>query len=222
LALIVVCLSLAGCATAGKIKPKPVEPAPPAAVAAPVAPPPAVAASPSVMRLADGREGFVITEPPTLDAEARADFERAVALMGEGDGARAIPLLEKVIERAPGLTAPHINLAIALRRAEKPEAAEEQLKTALALVPGHPVASNEYGLLLRQAGRFAEARGVYEQALAAFPDYLPARRNLGILCDLYLNDLACALEQYERYSLAMPQDEQVKMWVADLTARLSR
>ena len=84
------------------------------------------------------------------------------------------------------------------------------------------MASNEYGLLLRKAGRFAEARTVYEQALATFPDYHPIRRNLGILCDLYLNDLGCAREQYEIYSAAVPGDEQVKMWIADLGARMGR
>jgi tetratricopeptide (TPR) repeat protein len=102
------------------------------------------------------------------------------------------------------------------------EEAAEHLKTALTLVPEHPVASNEYGLLLRKMGRFAEARGIYEKTLTAFPDYLPARRNLGILCDLYFQDLACALAQYEIYSAAIAGDEQVKMWVADLRARLGR
>jgi tetratricopeptide (TPR) repeat protein len=88
------------------------------------------------------------------------------------------------------------------------------------MVPQHPVASNEYGLLLRKAGRFAEARTIYEKTLATFPEYLPAHKNLGILCDLYLNDLACAMEQYEMYSVAMPGDEQVKIWIADLRRRL--
>jgi Tfp pilus assembly protein PilF len=141
-------------------------------------------------------------------------------MMNEGEFGGAIELLEKVIEQSPGVTAPYINLAMAYERVDKPEKAEQHLKTALTMVPQHPVASNEYGLLLRKAGRFAEARTLYEKTLATFPEYLPAHKNLGILCDLYLNDLACAMEQYETYSVAMPGDEQVKIWIADLRRRL--
>ncbi len=154
-----------------------------------------------------------------MDAQSRDDFARAVGMLKAGDNEGAIGLLEKVIERSPGVTAPYIDIAQAYERVNKLEQAEQHLKTALGLVPAHPVASNEYGLLLRRTGRFAEARAVYEKTLAAFPEYLPARRNLGILCDLYLNDQTCALDQYEIYSKAIPGDAQVKMWVADLRLR---
>jgi Flp pilus assembly protein TadD len=195
---------LAGCATDGKVKPVP------------------VAQEPSVARLEDGREGFIITEVPQMDEASRRDFERAVAMLNNQDYGQAIDLLEKVIEQSPGVTAPYIDIAIAYQHIGKPEQAEEHLKTALRLVPEHPVACNEYGLLYRKTGRFDEARAIYEKAIARFPDYYPVRRNLGILCDLYLNDPACALEHYEIYSEARPEDKRVKLWIADLRARLGR
>jgi Tfp pilus assembly protein PilF len=200
---------LAGCATDGKAK-------------APVAHESSVDREPSVERLGDGREGFVITEVPTMNEASRSNFDRAVAMLKEQDYNQAIELLEKVIAQSPGVTAPYIDIAIAYERIGKLEKAEENLKTALKLFPKHPVACNEYGLLYRKTGRFAEARAIYEKTIARFPDYYPAQRNLGILCDLYLNDPACALEHYESYSKARPEDKQVKLWIADLRARLKR
>jgi Tfp pilus assembly protein PilF len=209
-ALVAVLLILSGCATSNKVKP--------------VATVPGLfeAKGPSVARLKDGRQGFIITEVPQMGAASRRDFERAVAMLEKQEYDRVIDLLEKVIAQSPGVTAPYINIAIAYQQIGKPEQAEEHLKTALSLVPEHPVACNEYGLLYRKSGRFAEAREMYEKALARFPDYFPAHRNLGILCDLYLNDSACALEHYESYSRARPEDRQVKLWIADLRIRLGQ
>jgi len=172
-----------------------------------------------VARLEDGREGFIITEVPEIDEASRRDFDKAVAMLNEQEYDRAIDLLERVIEKSPGVTAPHINIAIAYQRRGQPEYAEEHLKTALVLFPEHPAACNEYGVLYRKTGRFAEAREIYEKVVSRFPDYYPVHRNLGILCDLYLNDPACALKHYEIYSKAMPEDRQVILWIKDLRAR---
>ena len=209
---------LAGCATDGKVK------AGPAADKPSVSAGPSAAAptGPSVTRLVDGREGFIITEVPTMDEASRRDFDRAVAMLKDQEDAQAIDLLEKVIKQSPGVTAPHIDIAIAYLRVGKPSLAEEHIKKALELFPEHPVASNEYGLLCRKTGRFAEARAIYEKAIARFPEYYPLHRNLGILCDLYMNDPACALEHYEMYSKARPKDAQVTLWIADVRARLGR
>jgi len=207
---VMVLLVLAGCATDGKVKP------------ALVVQEPSVGKGFSVERLENGREGFIIMEVPQMDEVSRGDFERAVVIMNDQEYGQAIDLLEKVIEQSPGVTAPYINMAIACQHIGKLEQAEEHLKTALGLVPEHPAACNQYGLLYRQTGRFVEARAIYEKALSSFPNYYPVHRNLGILCDLYLNDLACALEHYEIYSEARPEDKQVKAWIADLHVRLGR
>lgn len=180
----------------------------------------AAAHSPGVAPLEDDREGFVIREVPAMDEGASRQFAHAVALLHDRDYAQAAELLEKVVAGGPGVTAPHINLAIAYIRLGRPEAAEAHLQTALAMVPGHPLASNTYGLLCRKAGRFEAAREIYEASLERFPDYAPVRRNLAILCDLYLNDLESALEHYERYSQDRPQEAEVRLWIADLRNRL--
>jgi tetratricopeptide (TPR) repeat protein len=164
--------------------------------------------------------GFVIREVPNSPEDWQGDFAAAVACLDRQDYAGAIELLQQVIAHEPGVTAPYIDIALAYRELGKPEPAEENLKKALELFPAHPVVGNAYGLLLRRGGRFTEARTVYQQVLARFPDYAPAHRNLGILCDLYLNDLECALGHYELYSAANSGDEQVNLWLADLRQRL--
>jgi Tfp pilus assembly protein PilF len=198
----------AGCATKGKVKPNQ------------VIQEPSMPKGPTVTRLENGREGFIITEVPKMDEASRKDFDHAVAMLKDQNYDQAISLLEKVIKQSPGVTAPYIDIAIAYQHSNKLEQAEKYLKTALELFPEHPVVCNEYGLLYRKTGRFAEARAIYEKAIARFPDYYPLHRNLGILCDLYLNDPARALKHYEIYSQAKPGDKQVKLWIADLHARL--
>ena len=206
----VAALLLIGCGTAAPVKPTP------------EASKPAETETSGVKRLENGRQGFVIMEVGQMNDAVRRDFDIAVRQLNEKNYEDAIALLKQIIEQSPGVSAPHIDLGIAYQRTDKPDMAEAQFKTALSLVPGHPVGCNQYGLLCRKSGRFEQARDLYEQALTTFPEYYPVHRNLGILCDLYLNDLPCALEHYEVYSRCAPEDEQVKLWIADLRARLGK
>lgn len=166
--------------------------------------------------------GFTITEDTRISNDVRVDYDQALKLLEQGELERGVQMLEAVIERAPDLSAPRIDLGIAYHVAGDLDAAEQSLSRALESNPQHPIAHNELGIVYRKSGRFAQARRSYEAALAIYPGYHFARRNLAILCDLYLADLNCALENYEAYMATVLSDDEASMWVTDLRYRMGQ
>ncbi|MBE9564359.1 MAG: tetratricopeptide repeat protein [Proteobacteria bacterium] len=162
------------------------------------------------------REKF---ERVDIDSDVEQDFKNAVELMQQDKYAQAVSLLNAVIEREKRLPSPYVNIAIAHNKLGDVKEAEKNLISALKLDIGHPVANNELGLLYRKAGKFNAARTAYENAIKDNPEYLAAKRNLGVLCDLYLHDFNCALEQFEDYLDIAPNDKTVVIWVADVKRR---
>ena len=166
--------------------------------------------------------GFTITEEARISGSTRADYEEALLYLEQGRHEEGIALLEKVVETAPDLTAPRVDLGIAYHRAGELEAAERVLRLVVESNPEQAVAHNELGIVYRKTGRFTEARQSYEAALRVYPGFHYARRNLAILCDLYLADLECALENYEAYMSTVPNDKEAEMWISDIRYRLEQ
>lgn len=167
------------------------------------------------------RNGVIeITENHEVDPGIRGEFEEAVELLEKEKYPEAIRLLKAVTGKTTDFSAPFINLGIAYRHVGEMENAEKSLTRALEINSGHPVAGNELGLVYRKTGRYQEARDIYRETIVRYPGFLPARKNLGVLCDIYIQDYGCALEQYQEYLKRVPNDKEVKIWIADVKSRM--
>ena len=110
--------------------------------------------------------------------------------------------------------------ALALAEAGNWDEAEQAFSRALEAGGGAPALTG-LGLAYRSTGRFELAEQAYRGALVADPAYGPAMLNLGVLLDLYLQQPAEALQQYQSYqsSLAEP-DARVANWIREVSIRV--
>jgi len=165
------------------------------------------------------KQDSVAADQIVVDNTVKLMFTRALTHLEQQEYDEGIALLETLTANEKRLAAPYVNLGIAYSRTGKTKKAEHSFNKALRLDIGHAVANNELGLLYRKTGRFNAARTVYQNALIKHPDYLPVRKNLGILCELYLHDFECALEQYQAYLEYAPEEETIARWTAELKQR---
>ena len=167
-------------------------------------------------------DDIVISEEYGIDTDLSEKFKLAVKHIDNKKYDEAIELLIDVTSNTNKHSAPYINLAIAYSETGKIKDAENTLLKAIKINPTHPVTNNELGLVYRKTGRFPKAKETYENIIKHYPQFLPARKNLGILCDLFMNDLDCAIKQYEAYLNVRPNEKEMTIWLTDLKRRAGK
>ncbi len=170
--------------------------------------------------MADAATQAAPIEAP-IPPQAQQQFDGAVAAMGAGNLAAAEQAFQTLSSTYPTYAGPLLNLGILQAKAGKLEEARKTLTDAIGRNANSAAAFNQLGIVYRRLGRFTEADEAYQQALQIDPGYALAHLNLGVLCDLYLQQPQRALEAYERYlELAATPDSKVSGWVTELKTRL--
>jgi tetratricopeptide (TPR) repeat protein len=150
-------------------------------------------------------------------------FLQAISELKKDSLDNAIILLQKLVEIEPAFPKAYTNLGLAQLKQGKSEDAEKSLLQAVEGDDADAVALNHLGIILRERGEFEQAQDHYKRALGADDDYANAHLNYGILLDLYLQDQAAALEQYQRYQqLTGESNETVSKWIVDLQRQLEK
>lgn len=156
-----------------------------------------------------------------LAQQAIPEYAKALQSMRAGELDKALTMLQSISSRYPQLSGPVVNQGIIYQRQKKFDEAEQALRQALDVNASNPYAHNALGLTLREKGKFDDARKHYESAIALDPEYARAHFNLGVLAELYLQDMALALSHFRAYqSLQRQQDQTVANWIADLERRV--
>jgi len=169
---------------------------------------------------ADAEISATVPVPEPIDFYQQFYIE-AVASLKNGDTGQALELLIQVSTDAPDKPYVFTNLGLAYFKLEKLDLAEEAFQQAIIRSNKDAVAYNHLGILQRYKGQFEEARNQYQQALRIDSNYALAHLNLGILFDLYLQDLKLALQHYQRYqALIDKEDSRVAGWIVDIQRRL--
>ncbi len=168
------------------------------------------------------QEATQAEQGPTMEEQAKIDFDAALGAMKGGNQREAEQLFTSMTERYPTYAGPWVNLGILYQRKEKFDEAETAFKKALELNEDNPEIYNQLGYFYRDRGKFHLAREMYKQGLKKDADYASLHRNLGILFDMYLAQPKEAIKHYQKYVKLNPEDKQVATWKADLLQRLIR
>jgi tetratricopeptide (TPR) repeat protein len=164
--------------------------------------------------------GKVARKGPPLPASEKAAFDRALWSAKAGRDQEAIDLFRQMSKDNPDIAIVYTNLGLLYLKKGDMEAAQKALEQSISLDPGDALALNHLGVALREQGKFQESQAAYLRAIKLDESYADAHLNLGILYDLYLQQLPRALQQYQRYQeLTGGKDQAVAKWIVDLQRR---
>ena len=149
-----------------------------------------------------------------------ATLDLALLLLGRGSAAQAEAHARNAIRLAPEGAQSHNVLGMVLTEAHRPAIAEYHFRRALELAGSRdPVVLANFALCLKNQGKMAEARALYEESLAQSPDLLHTLLGLARLEEADRN-LAAAMALLDRAEALHPGNPNIGLNRAIVLGRM--
>ncbi len=172
-------------------------------------PPPTVEPVP----VKDQPQAAVIKEK-AIDSEM---YQQGLDALALNDFSSARKIFQQFIKDNPGLSGAYTNLALIDNKQGNYDQALKLIEIAISINPQQAAAFHLRAQLYQQQGKIKLARDDYQMAIKLKPDYSNAHYNLALLYDIYLQEIALAIEHYNIYlSLTTEKDSATREWVNHL------
>jgi tetratricopeptide (TPR) repeat protein len=161
------------------------------------------------------------TNKSALNEKYRSDYTEALNALEAKKYSQASDALIRIMANNPGFIEGWANLALAqLRKGDIPQA-RQSANNALQLEPQSAPLENLSGLISLEEGAYKAAEQHYARALQLNPNLANAHYNLALLNDIYYQNIAKAIQHYERYlALINNADPDTEAWVEELKRNL--
>ncbi len=171
----------------------------------------------------------IISETPSTPETGIVDhgtllkmqFDSGIAALSVREYTRARRIFAEMAEKNPDLSGPWANLALISFKQNNTEDSLTQVNKAIELNPRNAQAYHLRAQISLQNGSIHLASQDYQQAIELDPGYLNAHYNLALLYDIYLQEIALAIEHYSIYlKLLGKEDETLQDWIEQLRRTL--
>ena len=93
---------------------------------------------------------MVVKQDYKVSASIEQQFAYGIEAMSAEDYVQAIEIFNKVAQKEPRASGPWVNIAIAYRKLDQIDKADEAIETAVKLNPKNPYALNQAGIIKRE------------------------------------------------------------------------
>ncbi len=159
----------------------------------------------------------VSEQPDTQVIINGADYKLGLEALELAEYAKAKRLFRSFIKSNPSLAGAYVNLALIAYREDDFETVDTLLAQAITLNPEQAQAYHLRAQLHLKNSAVKLARDDYLKAIELNPSYINAHYNLALLYDIFLQEIALAIDHYKTYlSLLDREDEKTQNWVKHL------